>query len=481
MGAVLRLSLLLSIALMLGRASGLVRDVVLAARFGVSDQADLAVTLLTLPDIVVGLLLTGGFTAALVPAFRLMGSQARPLLMRTLVWVGLGFSLLALVVASFPGVVLGLLSPSTPFMFLRTAAFHLQVTTLALPLAALAGVLLAFANARERFFAPGLGTLVFNLSVIAALLLLARGTLAFWPVVAGIVAGAFARVLLVGWMAATAPGEGARAGVVPPGLAKRFVFGILATGLLVAMPILFRSLTAAQAGGALSAFAYALKLFELPTALVFAPLATVLLPRLTGLYATNAQNHGPLPQALAASLLVSCVAVVLGWVFGADLVRIIFGYGAMTAQGLAQITVFGQVMFLALPGAGVALICAAGLNAQGRVARVLAGTGLAAALALAVAAYGSPLWGFVVFYTACGLAHALALGLRPPMPSRAALLRALAFALAALLVWGLSWATLGQSPWLRAALCLPAAGLLFAPYLGIVLKIRRIASGPATL
>ncbi|MEM6467324.1 MAG: lipid II flippase MurJ, partial [Pseudomonadota bacterium] len=222
MSGVLKLSLFLSLALMMGRLSGLVREMVLAARFGVSDQADLAITLLTLPDILVGALLVGGFGAALVPAFRLMGPDAPILLRRVLLWVGAVFLGLAGLVALFPGVVLSLLSPSTPFMFLRTAAFYLQITALAIPLTALAGVLLAYANARERFFAPGLGTLVFNLSVVGALLILAQGTIAFWPVVAGILLGALLRLGLLATITRRAQSVTSEAQAVPPGLAKRF-------------------------------------------------------------------------------------------------------------------------------------------------------------------------------------------------------------------------------------------------------------------
>ncbi|MEM9270552.1 MAG: hypothetical protein AAGA78_16650, partial [Pseudomonadota bacterium] len=169
------------------------------------------------------------------------------------------------------------------------------------------------------------------------------------------------------------------------------------------------------------------------------------------------------------------VAIVIGWLFGQDIAQVLFGRGAMGADGIAQITAYGQVMFLGLPGAGVALICAAGLNAQARAGRVFAGTAVAFALALSLGLIWSPIAGFVLFYTVAGLAHAHALGLKPPRFEPPSLFRPLAFALAVGLAWGISWATDGQLVWLRSALAVPVAGLLLAPYLGMVLNLRRIA------
>lgn len=50
---------ILGMTLLVGRFSGLLREVQLAAVFGVSSQADAAVILLTLPDLLVNLLLSG--------------------------------------------------------------------------------------------------------------------------------------------------------------------------------------------------------------------------------------------------------------------------------------------------------------------------------------------------------------------------------------------------------------------------------------
>jgi putative peptidoglycan lipid II flippase len=85
---------LLGATLLAGRLSGLLREIELAAAFGVSAEADAAVLLLTLPDLLVNLLLSGGLSAALVPRLQALPlHSAQVLLRQTLLFVFLLFSL----------------------------------------------------------------------------------------------------------------------------------------------------------------------------------------------------------------------------------------------------------------------------------------------------------------------------------------------------------------------------------------------------
>ena len=54
----------------LGRIAGFVREILLASIFGVSPQADMAVLILTVPDLFSGILIGGAMSAAFVPFFR---------------------------------------------------------------------------------------------------------------------------------------------------------------------------------------------------------------------------------------------------------------------------------------------------------------------------------------------------------------------------------------------------------------------------
>ena len=105
-------STILSLAILAGRLTGLVRELQLAASFGVSTDADIAVLCLTLPDLLVNLLLSGGLSAALVPRFRSMSIVEGDSLFRSaFVTAILTFSILALILLVWPGVVFKLLAP----------------------------------------------------------------------------------------------------------------------------------------------------------------------------------------------------------------------------------------------------------------------------------------------------------------------------------------------------------------------------------
>ena len=83
--SLLTASTMVSLMLLLSRVSGLVREQVIGARLGLSQEADAVLFLLTFPDILVGVLLSGGFGAALIPVLSQADKQARIVLLRRMV------------------------------------------------------------------------------------------------------------------------------------------------------------------------------------------------------------------------------------------------------------------------------------------------------------------------------------------------------------------------------------------------------------
>jgi len=103
---------LLSAALLAGRLAGFGRELLLANGLGLSAQADMAVILLTVPDLLVNLLLSGGIGVALVPLLRSQSdAQAALLLRQAGLLVGGLFAVLGLAFALWPDLWLGLLAP----------------------------------------------------------------------------------------------------------------------------------------------------------------------------------------------------------------------------------------------------------------------------------------------------------------------------------------------------------------------------------
>lgn len=90
----------------------MLREVQLAVSFGVSADADIAVLLLTLPDLLINLLLSGGLSAVLVPRFRALSSdQAYVLFRRALLTATSAFVLIAILILAWPKLIFSLLAP----------------------------------------------------------------------------------------------------------------------------------------------------------------------------------------------------------------------------------------------------------------------------------------------------------------------------------------------------------------------------------
>ncbi len=391
-------SLLLGLALALGRIVGFVREMLVAARLGVSAEADIAVVFLTLPDFLVGLLLAGGFTAALVPALKRETGDARDALFRFVGTWSMAISiLLALLVALNPSALFGILAPGLSPQQTQPWLSSVVYIALSVPLASFAGLIGAYLNVRGIFFIVGLGTVAYNLTLCAVLLPNRDPATVLSMLSLGVLAAGLVRLGLLGFVAK--PPVQPR--IAPPAsadgrLARLFVSGVLATGIVVLSGILFRTLAARVGEGELTAFALALRLFELPMGLAIAPLTTVLLPSLS----TAAPDPGLMRRAFVAGVGLAGLALVVGQIAGDPIARLIYFRGEMTEAGMADIIRNARWMFWALPFAAASLIAATVLNAARRTDRVLVNSVIALIAGTAVALTGPAmvLPGFVVFH-----------------------------------------------------------------------------------
>ncbi|MEO1273887.1 MAG: lipid II flippase MurJ [Pseudomonadota bacterium] len=395
-----RATLALSAALLLGRLIGFVREVLLAARLGTSAEAEVAIVAMTLPNQLENMLISGGATAALVPALKIAEPDTRAALFRFVASLGLlGGGVLGLFVALFPGTVFDVLAPSLPAEVAGAWHWALILVGLSVPLTVLAALTAAWLNVQERFFAVGLGVALGNLVLCAALLLGGAPSVVATALVFGVLGAALARLGLVLAVARPpllprlAPPAGVR-----PGLARLFAAGVLAVGLIAAGNLVFRSLAGAEGPGALAAFAYALRLYELPIAVVLAPVATVLLPRLAA-----GAGPGVKRRSLMVLTALGVLVMTVGLTVGTPIAEAIYDRGAMEAEGMADIVTAAKTMYLAIPFAALGLWGAAVLNAAGRTGVVLTNAALALVAGLAVALSGAVLAGFVVFHAAVGL------------------------------------------------------------------------------
>ncbi|MDP5324084.1 MAG: hypothetical protein NWR68_00025, partial [Litorivicinaceae bacterium] len=103
---------LFAAAILLGRVTGLLREIILANALGASRTVDLLVLSLTLPDLLANVLFVSGFSVALVPHLRTRSQQQQAeCLSRLLARVMPIVCLIAFVGAFFADALVHLLAP----------------------------------------------------------------------------------------------------------------------------------------------------------------------------------------------------------------------------------------------------------------------------------------------------------------------------------------------------------------------------------
>lgn len=373
MAGLLRSGMLLGLALMAGRLAGFARELVLASSFGLSMQADVAIVLLTLPDLLVNLLLSGGLSVALVPALRSAGTrQASALFTQVSLVVLALFGAMALLLLIAPSLWLKPLAPGVVLPEGMRSGWIWVLVAIAMPLTALSGVSSAALNAQDRFFVAGCGTLIFNICVIAALWLspkeIQAQTIGLLSLCIGLVVGAVLRWLsqlialrtdflrLLSW----------QPWVLDRGLLRSFWAGLAAASLLILVPVLIRACASLLGEGKLAAFNYAIKLVELPLGILITTLATVAFPRLSELYAKADHKSFEvlLGSSLQRSLLLSMVVVLCGWQFVDALIAILFVSAGLGMEAQILLHDLTRIALLSVPWIGLSALLAAALNAR---------------------------------------------------------------------------------------------------------------------
>lgn len=372
--SLLTASTMVSLMLLLSRVSGLVREQVIGARLGLSQEADAVLFLLTFPDILVGVLLSGGFGAALIPVLSQADKQARIVLLRRMVkWTLLCALVMVAILWVGQNVVVSLTVPTLDISAVPGLSTGYTLSLIAVLLAAVIGVASAYLNVTGYYSLPALSVLVFNGVII---LYFAFGVAAF-----GMNLMMFGCVLVIANLLRFAVQMSRMTEVLskvnvsasfPDGFVLRFAQGVFAFSLIVAMPMLFRSLYAAAEPGALAEFNYALRLFELPMGVLISVIPILFLPLLSRIgNANDPAFKKTLLLALELALGLGMIAAVLLGLFALPIVTVLFGYGALAGDGVAGISQAVQIMMIGLPFQAMFQALAAGLNATNRTRFVL--------------------------------------------------------------------------------------------------------------
>lgn len=489
----LKAGLLSLILLLASRVLGVLRETALAAALGSSGAADLAVVMLTLPDWLAGVLVSGALAYVLLPhwakepAAQRNATQhrvARHLLLMALLLAGL------MCLAQAP---LGeLLVPGVSASARSAASQAVVWSAVALPAAMLAGLWATRLQHERDFVGLYSANLVVNAVLIAALVYLGlRGAgAAVGPTLGVFLLLAVAlRLIWQKWRLrqlrhCNLPPASASA-VALPGW-RIWLWAALGAGLPLTLPFVARTFASHGGEGALAIFNYAWKLVELPLVLAIQLVASLAFPSIAHAHALQGT---PGEQGMDAMTAAVRNALVLAWTLacaaaaallvGAPAVAsLLFGWGRMDVSALVQIATWGSLGAWGLLPQALLAVALTVLATVGRMRFAVLAYALALAVLLAVGALGlttgrALMWALNAGFLAAALVAWAALGasaLRHWVPVRALLVPLAALlVVAALARWLLSFdglaapaAAMGQKQAIALGLCALSALIVIA-------------------
>ena len=389
----------LSLALLLAsRLLGLLRESALAATFGTSGLADVAVLMLTLPDWLTGVLASGALAYVLVPAWASQGpaqvARTQRRVGRTLLLAGVGLAL-TLVFLREPAV--AWLAPGLPLAMRGVAAHGLIWSAAALPAALLAALWGTRLQHERDFIGMYSGSLVVNVSLLVAIAgasLAAAGTASVSGLGIGLLLAAGLRLGWLRWRQQPVPEvevAGPKAPLPDPAV---WVWAVLSASLPLALPFLARSMASQTGEGALATFNYAWKLVELPLLLAIQLVATLAFPAIaralsgTGDSAASTMAGASIRLAFALAFVLACASTA-GLLAGAPaLTQLLFGWGRMEPQALERVAQWGRIGAWGLLPQALIAVALTILAAQGRMRAAVLAYGVALAGLLAAGAAG---------------------------------------------------------------------------------------------
>jgi putative peptidoglycan lipid II flippase len=354
---------LLSLGNVASRLFGLLREIVIAHFFGASGQVSAFRIAAQAPTLFYDLLIGGMLSAALAPVLSDYARRDRTSFVRLaqtlLSLFAVGLALLTLLLILTAPLLTGLLAAGFRSENPELLALTTRLIRLASPLVwllGMTGVLTAILFAQQRFHFPALATAIYNLGIVLAAPLLAP-RLGVLTLVIGLLIGGLAQMLLlagdVRWGGVGLP---LRIEWRHPAIRKiLLLYAPIAAGMVVALLQvgLDRRLASATGEQSIAWMANATTLQQMPLGLISVAIALAALPQLSQQYAAReeAAFRRTLGRGLRLVLLLMAPVVVLFWLLGEPMTRLVFERGAFTpadTQAVARaLTIYAVGMFFA--------------------------------------------------------------------------------------------------------------------------------------
>ncbi len=353
-------ALLIAVGMLAGRITGLLRELALAARYGLTRDADIAMLAISLPDLLNAIFIGGAVSAVLIPEYHRLSASAgvaaaNQMACQLLTAVGAVSVLAALIIAAFSRSFVSVLAPGLEGAALDSGMAVMRIVAAALPCCALTAVISALLQARERVLSPAFSTVVFNSAVIVAILAIPAHNASLWLSAAVVLAAGIrlaAQCLECGWTKTLRGGwkEILRFHHLQGDYVRRYIQAFGAVGLTVFIPVIARAFASHVEGG-IACFSYAYKLVELPLGLLSAVLTMAVFPKVSRLVHEQA-DHSAMPfLSSTLSMVVLATVPIVVFILGAagPVVALLFQRGNLGSTQVQEIAHLSRIAFLALP------------------------------------------------------------------------------------------------------------------------------------
>jgi putative peptidoglycan lipid II flippase len=360
-------AILLMLGILASKGLGVLRQSLFNALFGTGVEASAYYAAYRLPDTLFNLVAGGALTQAFVPvfvAYQRRHEQYEAWYLASLVFNVLLVALTALVlVGTFlaPAFVADVLVPGYPAPVQALTTSLTRIMLIQPLLLGLSTIVTAVLSSRERFFLPAVATAVYNLGLIAGLLvaLVIPGVGIYGPTVGVLLAAALQIAVQLPALRRLGVRYFFAWNLRYPGLREvmvLFVPSMLAVGVAYISSIVETTFTSFLPDlASLAALHNAYMIFYLPVSLIAQAIGQAALPRMARLEVEH--RYGPLRRLFTQLILVSVLlslfsALVLG-LLGLPIIDIIFRHGAFDEHSalLTNMALLGYLV--GLPGVSV--------------------------------------------------------------------------------------------------------------------------------
>jgi putative peptidoglycan lipid II flippase len=329
-------SVILIVTLTLSNILGVFRDHFLAQKIP-TDRLDIYFAAFRLPDLIFNVLILGSVAAAFVPIYsqylKEKGDKEANNLAQATITIGTSAVVLCLIILFFlmPTLMKVLVPSFTPDKMAETVKLgrYLLLSPLFFTVSYFLGGLL---NSHKRFLAYSIAPLVYNLSIILGVLLLA-GRIGVGGAVVGVIVGSFLHMLV---QIPTALKVGFK-----PALRFDFNQGVkkimtlmvpraIALGTNQLLLVVYTAFASAFAGG-IAIYTFADNIQTVPSVIFGTSFATAVFPTLAGLSMSVPEDKerfsGFFTKTLRAALFFLVPSTLILILLRAQIIRLILGYG----------------------------------------------------------------------------------------------------------------------------------------------------------